>query len=248
LQDVVHAEYRAHAQDHWWFAGRRRIFARLLARYGPRGGQARILDVGPGSGVNLPVLGPLGKVTVLDLDLGSLRSAVGAGAAAGVCGDAVHAPFTPGSFDLVCMLDVVEHLEEDAAALAAARALLKPDGIVLLSVPALRVLWGRQDVLSGHKRRYRKHELATAVGRAGLWIERLSYFNTWLLPPILLVRLLMRPFVGASARSGSDFGLRVRFLDGVLRAIFASEASWLDRHDLPIGVSLLCVARRERPA
>jgi SAM-dependent methyltransferase len=245
VRQSVHAEYRAQ-REHWWFAGRRTIFARVLDDVvGVRqGAGARILDIGPGSGINLDILAPRGAVTVLDYDLESARMCLAAGAEHVVRGDALHPPLATGSFDLVCALDVLEHLRDDADALAAWRELLAPDGALLLSVPALPFLWGRQDVLAHHERRYRRGDLVAKCARAGFTVRRASYFNTLLFPPIAVARLLMRPFLRHSvARGASDLAVRAPFgLDRVLYRTFAAEAPWLVRRNLPLGVSLLVVA------
>lgn len=245
MKPVVHDEYRAQATTHWWMRGRRSIFRRILRECvrPPRG--ARILDVGPGSGVNLEVLRDHGAVSVLDLSRESLLDCRGAGARHLVQGDAGAPPLQPGSIDLVCALDVLEHLADDRTALAAWRDLLRPDGRLLLTVPALPVLWGRQDVLSGHERRYRRRELGQRLREAGFEIERLSYFNTLLFLPILAVRLCMRPFLGRTSvgGGGSDFGVPSFGLNGLLYRLFAAEGAWLVKRDLPLGVSLLCVAK-----
>lgn len=243
MRAEVHAEYRD--REHWWFRARRAIFARLLREAMALPRHARILDIGPGSGINLPVLAPLGTVAVLDQDAGSLRACALAGAKRLVQGDAAAPPLAPGGFDLVCALDVLEHLADDAGALAAWRQLLAPGGWLLLSVPALPILWGRQDVASGHVRRYRRSALAARLLAAGLRPVRLSYFNTLLLPPIFAVRLVMRPFLRWTSRRGaSDLSLRAPALvEELLFRAFAAEAGWLARRDLPIGVSLLALAR-----
>ncbi len=157
-------------------------------------------------------------------------------------------PFADESFDLVCLLDVLEHLENDGAALEEYARVLKPDGTLFLSVPALPVLWGRQDVLSEHYRRYRRGPLAELVGRR-FEIEHLTYFNTWLFPPILAVRLLMRPFLSRSVEAGSDFSTPTPFgADALLEKLFASEGNWVTRRRFPIGVSLLSVAHPRKKA
>ena len=244
MRASVHEEYRADA-DHWWFRARRAIFARLLDHLGiaADGAPRRILDLGPGSGVNLPALAGRGEVVVLDLEATSLRACRAAGALA-LCGDATLPPLADASFDLICALDGLEHLDDDGKALTACRRLLKPGGRLLLSVPALRVLWGRQDVLSQHRRRYGKRELADKLLAAGFAVERASYFNALLFLPVLAVRLLMRPFLSRTVASGkSDLSMKAPLgLDRVLYALFAVESRWLPRHDLPIGVSLLAIA------
>ncbi len=244
MRPSVHQEYRA-GTDHWWFRARRAIFARLLDHLGVRNGDGdcRILDLGPGSGVNLPVLQDRGEVVVLDLEAASLRACQAAGARA-VCGDATAPPLADATFDVICALDVLEHLDDDARALSACRRLLRPDGRLLISVPALGLLWGRQDVLSQHRRRYRKRDLVARLREAGFKVERATYFNMLLFLPVLAVRLLMRPFLRRTVASGrSDLSMRAPLgLDRALFALFAVESRWLPRHDLPIGVSLLAVA------
>jgi SAM-dependent methyltransferase len=246
MKASVHVEYRDAAAHHWWFRARRRIFARLLDPIAAPGGDARILEVGPGSGVNVPILASRGELVVVDRDAGSLAACRAVGIA-GVFADATHLPFADASFDLACALDVIEHVDDDRAALGELHRVLRPGGHLLATVPALRLLWGRQDVLAEHRRRYARREFAAAVQDNGFEITRLSYFNTLLFPPILLARLLMRPFLSRSVSTGrSDLAVRAPFgLDRVLEALFAAEGAWLVRRDLPIGVSLLAIARRK---
>ena len=249
MKEPVRREHRARRDEHWWFGARRDLFTRLLDAWVALPPGAAILDLGPGFGVNLPVLGARGRVTALDVDRDSLRDCAARGAAHTVLADAHAPPLCEGSFDLVAALDVLEHLEHDQSALRAWARLLAPNGRLLLTVPALPLLWGRQDVLSGHFRRYRRQELAQRVRAAGLRIERLSFFNTVLFPPILGVRLLMRPFLRRTARGDhSDLDLPSFGLGGLLRRAFAAEGRWLVGRDLPLGVSLLCLARPENGA
>ena len=251
MRQSVHAEYRSE-REHWWIRARRALFARVLDDVVglPPGGAARILDIGPGSGVNMPVLLPRGRVTVLDLDTGSLQACRARGAGAVLRADAVRPPLAPASFDLVCALDVLEHLPADAEALRAWRDLLAPTGCLLLSVPAFGFLWGRQDVLSHHVRRYRRGELRTKLAAAGLHVRRATYFNTLLFPPIAAARLLMRPFLSALvARGKSDLAAPAPFgLDALFYRTFAAEAGWLVRRDLPLGVSILVLATPQAAA
>ncbi|MFG0317651.1 MAG: class I SAM-dependent methyltransferase [Planctomycetota bacterium JB042] len=241
MREVVREEYGRRARDHWWFRARRRIFARLLDRQVPLREGARIVDVGPGYGVNAEILAPRGRLAALDLDPASLRACDGA---TPVRADAVRPPLRPGSIDLLCALDVLEHLDDDAEALLAWRQALRPDGRLLLSVPAFPALWGRQDVLSEHRRRYRRAPLEALLRAAGFDVLRSTYFNTLLFPPIALMRIGMRPFLSRSVRDGgSDLEVSLPFgLDRIPYALFAAEASWLARRDLPFGVSLLALA------
>lgn len=248
MKGAVRDDYREAAtarRGHWWVRGRRDIFARLLDELVELPKQARVLDVGPGYGVNTTLLQDRGRLCVLDTDAGSLDSCRALGASDLVLGDATSLPLADGSIDLLTALDVIEHLDDDLQALREFRRVLQPTGWLLLTVPALRILWGRQDVLSDHRRRYRRRQLRRQLAAARFEPARLTYFNTLLFPPILLVRLLMRPLLGRTVRNGSsDFGFPLPFgLNTLLHRLFASEARWLARHDLPVGVSLLCLAR-----
>ena len=247
MRDSVQDDYyqAARQQDaHWWVRARRDIFARLLDEMVELPVDGRILDLGPGHGVNVPLLRDRGRLCVLDTDSRSLESSRQVGAGSLVQADATVLPFADQSIHLVTALDVLEHLDDDAACLAECRRVLRPEGGLLISVPALQTLWGRQDVLSEHRRRYGSRQLRERVTAAGFRIQRLSYFNTLLFPPILVVRLLMRPFLRNTVRNGrSDFAFPLPFgLNGLLYRMFAMEGRWLVRHNLPIGVSLLCLA------
>lgn len=235
-------------QSHWWVRARQDIFARLLDDLVPLPEDATILDVGPGYGVNIPVLEKRGRLCALDTDIHSLLSCRALGAPDVVLGDAERLPVADRAVHLVTALDVIEHLDDDRAALGEFRRVLRPDGWLLLTVPALRILWGRQDVVSEHRRRYHRRQLQDLLTAAGFEPLRLTYFNTLLFPPVLLVRLLMRPFLSRTQEHGrSDFGFPLPLgLGHLLGRLFASEARWLVRHDLPVGVSLLCLARPAR--
>ena len=158
-------------------------------------------------------------------------------------------PFAGGAFDLVTALDVVEHIDDDAAAVTEIARVLRPGGLALLTVPAFPSLWGRQDEIAHHRRRYRALGLRALVTGAGLEPEHLTYFNTLLFPPIAAVRLARR-----GARRGqtpgspelrSDFALtRPGRLDTLLARVFAAEAPLVARGRLPFGVSLLALARK----
>ena len=241
------ATYEVEAQverDHWWFRGRRRILTRLIAELGLPAG-ARVLDVGCGTGANGPVLAAQGRFAVgIDaspVPLG-LAGTGERGHAARLRGDATRLPFADASFDLVVALDVLEHLIDDTGAAREMRRVLKPGGALIVFVPALELLWGLQDDVSHHLRRYHAPELRTLLGDAGFDVRRTTYFNTLLFPPIFAARVAMRIRRPAGLRSENEVGGPLA--NRLLGAIFALEAPLLDRVDLPFGVSLACVARR----
>jgi SAM-dependent methyltransferase len=228
-------------RDHWWFRGRRRILGRLLARL-DLPARARVLDVGCGTGANGPVLAEQGHFAV-GIDASPIPLGLTPrGHAVRLRGDAAALPFQDGAFDLVVALDVLEHLDDDRAAARELARVLVPGGALVVFVPALRILWGLQDDVSHHRRRYRKRELEDLVSSANLEVVRSTYFNTLLFPPILAARLAMRLRRPPDLQSENQLGGPVT--NAILSGIFALEAPLLDRTNLPIGVSLACIARR----
>ena len=142
---------------------------------------------------------------------------------------------------MVTALDVVEHLDDDVASLREMRRVLKPNGRALLFVPAFNFLWGVQDDVSNHRRRYTLSQLNRAASQAGFEIERASYANISFFIPILLVRTFMRV---AHLRPATELKINIPAFNGLLGSIFGAERFWLRRGRFPFGVSAFCVVRR----
>ncbi|CAN5355583.1 class I SAM-dependent methyltransferase [soil metagenome] len=231
---------------HWWFAGRRRILESFLEEIVthlnvPEGREPRILDVGCGTGANLEMLRKFGAAEGVDVSEEALQFCRARGLDEVKLGAAEALPYGDGAFDLVTALDVVEHLDDDAAGLGEMRRVLRPGGRALLFVPAFMWLWGVQDDVSQHRRRYTLPQLRRTVEKAGFEIERATYANVTFFAPILLGRVLMRL---TGARPESENNLNVPALHGVLGRVLGAERFWLRRASFPFGVSAVCVARR----
>ena len=165
--------------------------------------------------------------------------------------DSEQLPFGKDAFQLVLMLDILEHIDDHQRILREAYATVRDNGYLLISVPAYRFLWGVQDILSHHKRRYTGGEVRELVQESGFSIRRLTYFNTLLFPIIASVRLLRRGQIkgGNGVGSGqSDFAMtKPGFLNELLLKIFSSEKWWLRWVDFPFGTSILCLAQKASP-
>jgi SAM-dependent methyltransferase len=225
-------------RDHWWFRGRRAIVLAVLQRM-LTPGRHRLLDLGCGSGNVLEALGCFGEAVGMEAD----ESLAAAGRAAGL--DVRHG-MLPGDRvvpvgwpDVVLLLDVLEHMDDEAA-LRAAHVLLQPGGLLVATVPAYPWLWSAHDVALGHRRRYTARRLRAVVGAAGFTIASLTYFNTLLLPGIALVRVLKR----LRGSNRHDLARPPALANAVLARMFALEAAVLPRCPLPCGASLLVVGRR----
>jgi len=239
------AQYSNLEQWHWWFRGRRRILEVVLRR--ELSGRASLsiasLGCGPAEGLTwlMPLAGSKGRVVGIDADPLHARR-LGPGLQF-VVGNLEAAPLASGSFDVVLALDVLEHLDDDAAGLREAARLLLPGGLLLVTVPAFPSLWGRQDTISDHRRRYTKRTLRHAFARAELPRPRVMYFNTLLFPPIAAIRWFRRVLSFAHRRRSDFDDAHPGLTNEVLAGVFAMERHLIGRMPLPVGVSLLATGR-----
>jgi SAM-dependent methyltransferase len=246
MQPSFYAEYLEIEDSHWWFRGRRQVLAELLRRrvHSP----VRLLDVGSSGGSVTQALMELGPVTACDLDPGSAAAARRRPGLSLVVGRAEALPFEDHSFDLVTAFDVIEHIDDDLGALQEIARVVRPTGAVAVAVPAYEWMWGRQDEVNGHIRRYTRRLLRRRLEAAGLSVERTTSFNSFLFPPIAAIRLVRRlnsgRGEGQDRAGGSDFSMtRPGMMNNALTGIFAAERWALCFMDLPVGVSLFAFAR-----
>ena len=229
-------------QSHWWYTGRRKILASFVEDICRRvpDRRPRILDVGCGTGANLLMLSQYGDAEGVDVSEDALSFCRERGLEKVTLGAGEALPYDDATFDLVTAFDVVEHMDDDLAGLSEMRRVLRPGGRVLLFVPTFMFLWGVQDDVSNHRRRYRLPELRRVLEQAGFEIERTTYANITFFFPILLMRKLMRL---TGIKPSSENNINVSALNGVLGKLLGAE-SWILRFmNLPFGVSGLCVAR-----
>ena len=230
-------------ESHWWHVGRRRIiasFVKLICdQVSDR--RARILDVECGTGANLMMLGEFGDAEGVDVSPDAIKFCRERGLDNVKLGAAESLPYADGEFDLVTALDVVEHMDDDVAGLREMHRVLRKGGRVLLFVPTFMFLWGVQDDVSHHRRRYRLSELREAVKASGFEVERTTYGNITFFLPVLLIRKFMR-LTGVKAESENN--INISALNSFFGAILAAERHWLRYFNIPFGVSGLCVARR----
>jgi SAM-dependent methyltransferase len=226
-------------ERHWWYRGRRRMLAALLERV-ELPPHARVLDAGCGSGRTLDELARYGSAHGVELNPLGLEAARRRGHE--VEQAPVEAiPHGDASFDLLTCLDVIEHTDDDVAALRELRRVARPGARLVVSVPAHPRLWSYHDVVNGHRRRYTRRTLRAAAEAGGWRVERMTGFNVAYLAPAALVRIARR----GQAQSGeSELELTPPALDAVLELPLRLEAA-LVRHgiDLPSGLSLVSVLR-----
>ncbi len=229
---------------HWWFVARREILSSVLRSLDlPH--DPRLLDVGSGTGGNLPMLSEYGRLLAIERDRSARRVASERGVCEVLPGSLPgQVPCDSESFDVITVLDVIEHIEDDGTALEDIRRLLAPGGRLLITVPAFPFLWSHHDEVNHHFRRYTRTQLCDVLRSAGFEVVRVSYFNTWLFPLVVVIRLLGR--LNPRPVPGGDFRLPPRLINRALRAVFSSESNVVARRSLPFGVSIFAVARAAR--
>lgn len=239
--------YEAHDQleaTHWWFVARARIIMSMLRRELPPGvADPRILDLGCGTGgmlLHLRTLGPSAGVDASPEAVAIAREKTGTDVRLGSLPNDV--PFERGTFDVVTVLDVVEHVDDDIGSFKTTFDMLRPGGLLVCTVPAHQYLWSEHDVLNEHKRRYSKSELRTRIEDTGYVIHALSFYNMFFYPPVAALRLMRRN----RTENKPQLGIVPGPVNAMFTSLFASERFLLKLGSLPFGVSLIAVA--EKPA
>src|SRR5438270_1830267 len=228
-------------QDHWWFLARRRIRKLRIERVVRPPNKAKILEVGCGTGHNLAMLKGFGSVDASELD--RCARAVANKRLPGKVRNAKLpdlSMFKRNGYDLIALLDVLEHVPNDLASLRAIHMRLKPGGALLLTVPANPWMWSAHDAAHHHFRRYTKKQLEELFLRSGLEVQLLSYFNTLLFPLVAAARVVGK----VTRKESADDKLPSAPVNAVLDSVFGLEAGLIGRVPMPFGVSLVAVVRR----
>jgi SAM-dependent methyltransferase len=226
---------------HWWYVARRSILNDIILREVAPPGSARILEIGCGTGHNLDMLGAFGKVDALEID----------DAAASLAAKRLGRPVPPGAlpaldgvpdggYDLVALLDVLEHVADDRAALAGVARVMTPNGKLLLTVPANPWMWSAHDAAHHHHRRYSKGALLRVFDAAGMRVDFVSHFNSLLFP----IAAAARVAGNLAGKTESDDRMPSPAVNRVLTGIFGLERHMVGRVPMPFGVSIVAVASR----
>ncbi len=231
-------------ETHWWFVQRRRLFADLI-RKSNIALDADVVDIGTGTGANLRLLKQMGftRVTGIDPSEEAARWCAEKGLGSVRTGDLCALPLADASLDLVLATDVIEHVAEDAQAVAEIRRVLRPGGTALITVPAFPSLWGLQDIKSHHYRRYRMAPLVRLLEGSGLVIEQRFHFNYLLFAPIFAARQVINLL---DVKLGSENEVNNPALNRLLGLVFRLDVTTAPLLRPPFGVSILALVHRPR--
>lgn len=235
------------AETHWWYRARRAWVAQEL---GPRLRPGdTVLDVGTGTAETLDTLQRLGAGTVVGTDISA--QALGFAARrrprpAVLRSLATELPFPDACADALVSLEVLEHLDDDVAALEELARVVRPGGVLVLAVPAYEWAWSDHDVTLGHRRRYTAPRLRRVAEDAGLECVKVTYFHSWLAPIAFVLRKTpLRLLLRGDQEEASAVGPA---LNRAFTALTALERRVIRRATVPFGLSVLLVARRPAAA
>jgi SAM-dependent methyltransferase len=227
----------------WLKTARTRLLAHLVEKHRPPGACLELLEVGAGAGQNLAALSRFGNVDAIEINPRGREAILARGIARDVFADPV--PFDlDRRYDVICALDVVEHIEDDVEALRWIASLLRPGGVLIVTVPAYQWLFSDHDRALGHHRRYTRTRLISALP-AGMHVLTAAYFVHFAFPLAVAARTVWSLFrMLGRAGSGKQASPKGGAVASVLSRIQAGELLLIERgYRPPFGLSVFAVAR-----
>ncbi|MCX6731332.1 MAG: class I SAM-dependent methyltransferase [Candidatus Roizmanbacteria bacterium] len=225
--------------SHWWHIAKRNFVEQLINTYTQKKGIS-ILDVGCGTGKNLEFLAHHGEVWGVDISEEALLFCKKRGLLQVKKGEAEKLPFESETFDVVCALDVLEHVDA-LKSICEIKRVLKNNGSLIITVPAFSWLWSKWDEVLHHNHRYTKEEIHTILQKEGFVIRKNTYIHLFLVLPILIIRKLKQI---QNKTYTSDFQINNVFVNKIFLTISKLEQMWINRYDMPFGTSVLCIAQK----
>lgn len=233
---------------HWWWEGRRQILRQSIVH---KSG-LRILDIGCGTGETLTFLeNYLDKPKLYGVDSSAVAIdfAKKRGHRNILKVDAQKLPFKEGTFDYVLLLDVIEHIEDDAATILEAKRVLRRGGYIIITTPALQFIWSGHDTAQGHYRRYVRRRIRYLATQSKMGIERISYFNFFLSPAIIVIRLLgnhkpLKKINSYDSKLNFDVAKK-SLINSLLKFIFVTEIKLMKYISYPIGISIFAIFKKK---
>ena len=227
------------SEDHWWFKGRREVISSVVGAL-INGRSANIVEIGCGTGGNLKMLSKFGNVTAVEMNEDAASCAEELTGREILRGELPYGlqNIAGKTFDLVCLLDVLEHIENDGEALKEIRKILAPHGKLLISAPAYRCLYGEHDRRMSHYRRYSRNSMEELLKANGYNVVYDSYMNMFLFPAMLIARIFGKKHLSR------DFGAAMpcKLINSLLCKVFLIEKKLLPTVRLPFGGTVLVVA------
>lgn len=236
MKPIFEEQYDLFEKDWWWFVGRHDLISKIFSTL--RLENNRVLEIGCSSGENSKIFN--GSINYYGIDI-SLNAIKRGNSNNLILSDANHIPFFDKTFDVVLLLDVLEHIEDDVSTIREAHRILKDGGFMLVLVPAFKFLWNEHDILNEHKRRYTKKDLIVKINKK-FDIVRISYWNFFLFVPVALMKIIKR----VSMKKTADFVELPDTINDILFLNILKIENYLIQKKIyiPIGVSIICICKK----
>jgi ubiquinone/menaquinone biosynthesis C-methylase UbiE len=239
MKNYLYKDLFDEEEKHWWHRAKRKIVLDIIKKHlNPK---MKIVDIGCGTGKNMESLKQVGEVWGIDSSLEAIKYCKKRGLHNVILGNGEKTKLSSNKFDLVTLLDVLEHADDEKM-LEETYRILKPHGYILITVPALPWMWSEWDNVLHHKRRYTKHTLSNILVKNGFHITTISYMYFFLLLPAFLIRLIKSK--SHKKNYGSDFSLSNGLLNSILEKVASFERYLVKRELVPIGLSLVVLAQK----
>ncbi len=239
--EIFDEMYKVETQ-HWWFVARRKLIEAVIQKL-ELGKDSLIMDAGCGNGDNLAFLSKYGAVVAMERDANAFAKAQTRGIGEVLKGDLpnnIHVDVRKDN-DLIVLLDVLEHIDDDAGSLKALSGCVKENGNLVLTVPAYQFLWTIRDEQHHHKRRYTANRLKELIENNGWDVKYISYFNTFLFPLALIDRIKQKMF---PTEQDSDLKMPPKFINAMFEKIFSFESKIINKIAFPFGLSIIVIAEK----
>ncbi len=232
-------------KDYWWYVGLRRCVLDTLGKAMLRDEKMSILDAGCGTGFLMSELRRFGIPFGLDISKEAVNRCVKRGLNKLVRGSVSRLPYRDNSFNAVISLDVLYHKDvgDDTDALREFYRVLRPDGLLVMNLPAFEFMCSRHDLAIHTVRRYTKENLRQKIESANFRVNKIAYRNAFLFPLIMILRLCGNLKSG-SGHTGSDLQKLPAWLNTFLTFILDIERLFIGRFDFPFGLSVYCIAEK----
>lgn len=241
METYLYSDLNNVEKKHWWHITKRKAAKNLIQKYSSSN-QIKILDVGCGTGENVREFSKLGKCWGIDISPEAIKFCKQKGLTNVSQTSIEKTNFDNKVFDIITILDVLEHVEE-VSTFKEIRRILRNDGIVLITVPAFSWLWSKWDIVLHHKRRYSKNSLKKALESNGFEIIKISYMYSFLVIPALIFRSIKSLLYRNDYPS--DFKLSSNFINLFFTKVVQLENLILNQFSIPIGTSIICVAKQK---
>lgn len=241
MQKYLYKDLYLLEDSHWWHRAKRANVRGLLLKF-LLDKRPKILDVGCGAGKNVEEFSRIGPTWGIDNAKEAIEFCEKRGLKTVKLGNAEATNFPVDSFNIVAILDVLEHTN-DRKTLKEAYRILKSKGLVVITVPAFSILWSRWDVVLHHKRRYTRKSLQKILEQQSFEILKISYMFSFLFIPIFIIRVVKSKI--STKIYKSDFRINAPIINYLLTVASRVESYFIQHFNVPFGTSIICIARKQ---